>query len=212
MTWKKMIKYEGECWMWTGCKVDGYGNYRGGTAHRAVFSELRGPPPGNLVNQCGYRSCVNPDHWNAPSESDRFWAKVQKTDVCWLWVGGVDGHGYGAFRDSHGVQTLAHRKAWELTHGSYPDGMLLHRCDTPRCVRPDHMFIGDQADNIADAVSKGRHPHNEKHGSAKLTWTMVHDIRRMYAEGVSQGRIATLFGVSQMNISNIVRHKTWREN
>ena len=82
----------------------------------------------------------------------RFWPKVQKSDGCWLWIAGGDSEtGYGRIRaGGRGTtQLLAHRAAWELTNGPVPDGLwVLHHCDTPRCVRPDHLFLGDHADNM----------------------------------------------------------------
>jgi hypothetical protein len=87
----------------------------------------------------------------------RFWAKVCKTDTCWLWTG-VKSVGYGHMWDGSGRPKHAHRLSWEIHHGPIPSGMdVLHRCDTPACVRPDHLFIGTASDNMLDAVSKGRH-------------------------------------------------------
>jgi hypothetical protein len=93
--------------------------------------------------------------------ADRFWAKVLRSDGCWLWSACVDEHGYGSFvrlqeDGSHRLEG-AHRVAWELTHGPIPDGLrVCHHCDTPPCVRPDHLFLGTQADNMADMQRKGR--------------------------------------------------------
>ena len=88
----------------------------------------------------------------------RFWAKVQKTDGCWLWTGGLKVAGYGGFyTDRRGRSVLAHRVAWELTNGPIPEGLdCLHTCDTPSCVRPDHLFLGTHADNMQDAARKGK--------------------------------------------------------
>lgn len=89
----------------------------------------------------------------------RFWAKVEKSDApdgCWLWKGHADGFGYGRLNVA-GVRTQAHRYSWELTNGPIADGQFaLHKCDTPACVRPEHLFLGTQADNIHDMDQKGR--------------------------------------------------------
>lgn len=96
--------------------------------------------------------------------ADRFWSKVRKTETCWLWTAGVNSNGYGRFqyynrtqRPGKGRDLYAHRVAWMLTHGAVPDGFnLLHSCDTPRCVNPDHLRIGTQKDNGMDAVHRNR--------------------------------------------------------
>lgn len=93
----------------------------------------------------------------------RFYSKVLLGDDCWLWQGARGGSlRYGMF--SMGSRTdgtkrahFAHRVSWELWNGPIPPGQLvLHRCDVPTCVRPDHLFLGSQQDNLADARSKGR--------------------------------------------------------
>lgn len=105
----------------------------------------------------------NPQHWKTTSFEDRFWRRVNKTDTCWLWTGGCIGgrdrgptHVYGeVWRDN--VKLLTHRVSWEMAFGPIPDGLfVLHRCDTPLCVRPDHLFLGTQADNARDMWAKGR--------------------------------------------------------
>jgi hypothetical protein len=99
----------------------------------------------------------------------RFWARVEKTQACWNWRGSVRHFGHGHL-NVLGVVTMAHRFSWTLTNGSIPDGLnVLHHCDNPRCVRPDHLFLGTHADNVADMNAKGRHARGERHGRAKLT-------------------------------------------
>lgn len=88
--------------------------------------------------------------------TERFWRHVRKTDDCWLWLGGP---GYGRLRTGGKGTPLVgpHRLAWELAYGPVPDGLIVcHRCDNPRCVRPDHLFVGTHGDNARDRERKGR--------------------------------------------------------
>ena len=87
------------------------------------------------------------------SLKDRFWEKVNKTNECWEWIAGKS-HGYGVFW-INGKLLRAHRVAWSIYNGGIPEGLLvLHKCDNPACVNPDHLFIGTQQDNVDDMITK----------------------------------------------------------
>jgi hypothetical protein len=88
--------------------------------------------------------------------AESFWAKVDTTGDCWLWTRNTDADGYGRVR-WHGKYVRAHRLAYTLTHGDPGDKMVCHRCDNPTCVRPEHLFTGDNSLNMRDSVEKGRH-------------------------------------------------------
>ena len=144
------------------------------------------------------------------TRKERFEEKYTKGDGCWEWQAYKDRQGYGRFSIRR-VARLAHRISYELYVGKIPDGLCcLHRCDNPACVRPDHLFLGTQDENVYDRDVKGRGPIGEKHGSAKLTEEQVMDIRAMYGKGkTTQTKIAEMFGVDQHTISSIVLLKTW---
>lgn len=146
---------------------------------------------------------------NGPKE---FWARVEKTDSCWLWRGSRR-RAYGRMEYQGGTYS-AHRLAYLLAYGSIPFPLfVLHRCDNPLCVRPDHLFVGTPSDNMCDKVSKGRQfrPRGEKNGkSAKLTWKEVAEIRRKRASNTLQ-QLADEYGVTISNISAIALNKSWKE-
>jgi hypothetical protein len=169
---------------------------------------------------------------NSPKRSleDRFWEKVRKSDGCWLWIGARSPSGYGHINAGghNGDILYAHRVSYELHFGPIPEGLdVCHSCDKDyppgdityrSCVRPDHFFLGTQAENIADMGSKGRnhmqtHPETtrgERNGRAKLTVAGVREVRRLVEEGLSKSEVARRFGVSQTAVHYAVTGKTWR--
>ena len=90
--------------------------------------------------------------------------------------------------------------------------MVLHKCDTPACVNPDHLWLGTNTDNMADRSSKRRSARGEGHGLAKLTTTQAAEIRAKYAKGgVSQRALADEYSVSQRTVLNIHKNQIWKE-
>lgn len=92
---------------------------------------------------------------NLPLEQ-RLWAGVDTTGDCWVWTRSTADFGYGKIGDGSRVRGT-HVVSWELTNGPVPEGLwVLHRCDNPPCVRPEHLFLGTAADNNQDMIRKGR--------------------------------------------------------
>jgi hypothetical protein len=149
---------------------------------------------------------------------DRFWLMVRKTRGCWLWTGATQGSmGYGvlATGGKQGGQTRAHRLSWEIHNGPIPSGLwVLHTCDNPRCVRPDHLWLGTRQDNVDDCVTKGRNAGGggkslgEAHGMAKLTNDVVLAMRADYP-AMTQKAIAEKYGTNQTTVSLVVNRKRW---
>lgn len=145
----------------------------------------------------------------------RFWSKVKKgkKHECWLWEGAKKPSGYGNIRRNK-KYTTAHRVAWEITFGKIPDGMQIqHSCDNTSCCNPNHLMLGTVMSNYIDMVKKNRSNSNhknrqygEKHHNHKLSSEAVNEIRSSYIPGkIRQQDLAEKYGVSQVNISVIVR-------
>jgi len=176
--------------------------------------------------------------WKARAKTDpaaRFWPKVQKSDGCWLWLAGVNRQGYGKFTFSDDKKHTigAHRMSYILAHGEIPAGKdVLHRCDNPPCVNPDHLWLGTIADNMKDKVAKGRQakgvehartiniarafgrgiaPKGEEQWNAKVTENDVREIRRMHLAGLPLKAIVARFPIiGKSNAWCIAKRKTWK--
>ena len=148
-------------------------------------------------------------------DKKKFFRNIDRSggeDSCWLWQKSKRSHGYGNAWDKHkGKIVYAHRAAYELANGPIPKGMhVCHHCDTPACVRPDHLFLGTPASNAADRNAKGRHSRGERHGRAKLCENDVREIKDLAAASRYFYReIAAMYGVSRSAICLITAGKRW---
>jgi len=107
---------------------------------------------------------------------------------------------------------LAHRIAWELkNNGPVPDGKcVLHHCDNPPCVNPNHLFLGTHAANMLNMVEKNRQARGEQNGRRKLTEVDVLRIRRGYYADLTTKEIAKKLGVSCRTIQKVLRGVAWK--
>ncbi len=88
---------------------------------------------------------------------ERLNAKLDKSGNCWLWTGGHLPTGYGMIK-VEGKHRGTHRVMWEIVNGPIPAGLLVcHKCDTPACCNPAHLFLGTYFDNAWDSIDKGRY-------------------------------------------------------
>ena len=149
--------------------------------------------------------------WNQTTE-ERLMAKIdRKANGCWEWQGCLRGsktHKYGVLCHQ-GKQDGAHRVSFRLFKGEIPEGMnVCHSCDNPRCVNPDHLFIGSDSANMSDMTAKGRHPYplGETHHRAKLTNDAVRAIR---ASAQSHNQLARAYGVTKRTIINVRQRKVY---
>jgi HNH endonuclease len=232
--WSKVDKIS-ECWIWTGFvnRVPGrkrpYGMFRDQnghniSVHRQVWIWKHG-----LIDQhttveqaCGNPLCVRPEHLQVQTDADRFWSKVKKTNSCWLWIGNHYHGWYGRVRIC-GRSEGTHRAAWILTYGPVPDGMwVLHKCDNPLCVRPNHLFLGTSKDNVADCVAKDRQfrgkrdnaylwKRGEDHHSHKLIEADVRELRRLWESGEVSNKtaLARRFGVDPSTVRSVLNRTNW---
>jgi hypothetical protein len=163
------------------------------------------------------------------ADDARFWSKVNKLpgdDACWEWTAALfKKSGYGCFSFQERLQG-AHRVSWSLTNGPIPDGLwVLHKCDNRKCVRPSHLFLGTQTDNMRDMVSKGRGvpPAGDAHWmrqikevqsgaanfNAKLNEASVVEIKRALVVGVGAAALGRQYGVHSATITMISNGTNW---
>lgn len=128
---------------------------------------------------------------------------------CWDWNGSHYKQkpgflAYGTFC-IEGKKHLAHRYSYSLLKGEIPEGLcVLHQCDNPKCVNPDHLFLGTHMDNTIDKMSKGRQPKGDNHGRSKLTETQVEEIK---LSNLTQLELANIYNVSQQHISRLKKNQ-----
>jgi hypothetical protein len=187
-------------------------------------------------HECAY--AAQKDRW-----IERFWKNVDKSagpDGCWIWKGGLSSNGYGQCR-AVGRNRLAHRVSYEIVNGPIPDKLQVnHSCDIRACLQPKHLWLGTQADNIKDAMHKGRmatgeknflrrcperrlygednpsrkHPEKLARGercpSARLKEEQIPEIRMARANGETYQEIAIRYGVSISAICGVLKGLTWK--
>jgi len=212
------------------CKNDRCQKYEKTTKRRLLFKK------GKNLLQMMCPSCGKIHEYSLiPGDKVDKNGPIQRLELgpCWLWIGADGAHGYGSYTYAK-KHYRPSQFSYQLAYGPIPKGLsVLHQCDTPKCVRPDHLLAGTHRENMADMTAKKRngyrakperlargqrhgsrtHPERvargERVGRAKLTSDQVRAIRQCYVPGAGYA-MAKRFGVSPTTISEIVRRQSWR--
>ena len=142
---------------------------------------------------------------------DRFWRNVDQSGGCWEWQRETDAYGYGRFWITGRQRVAAHRFSYTVARGRVPSGLLvLHTCDNPKCVRPDHLYLGTHDDNMRDRKERGHYARGEDNNKAKLTADQVRELRRLYVpHQYGSTKLARQFGISPTAVKAILAGKAW---
>jgi len=140
-----------------------------------------------------------------------FFLKIKKTDTCWLWIGKPHDDGYGQFR-YNGKQRRAHVVSWEYHNNAIVRSgfCVLHKCDVPLCVNPDHLFLGTRIDNNIDKCMKNRQAKGRDFPQARLSEDIVIQIRKERQEGALCSDLGKKYKVHPNHIGDICKRKKWK--
>lgn len=131
---------------------------------------------------------------------------------CWYWTRSLDGSGYGNLSVNNKMWR-AHRYFFYVAYGKHPgNNVVMHKCDTPICVNPEHLSLGTQLDNIADRHRKGRNGacRGDDAPWSKLSSNQIPIIKRMFEEGIPRIQIMEKFNISKTQMYRIVKGESWR--
>ena len=177
------------------------------------------PAPAPLPRSRRWQSLITEDAIR------RFRSKVDKSSHpggCWLWTAGRGNFGYGSFAVTHRLSVGTHAVSYRIDRGEIPPGMwVLHHCDNPQCVNPEHLFLGNASDNMRDAAAKGRcalqqrgliqRARGQRHSQVKLSPAQVHQIRALFDAAQECHRsIGARFGCTAANVRRIGTRQTWK--
>jgi len=151
-------------------------------------------------------------HYKRKTMMERFYDKIDLIpfSTCWYWSGYLDKNGYGSLKINKSTKR-AHRISYEIHKEPIPSGLIvMHSCDTPTCVNPDHLLVGTYAENSADMVKKGRSnsARGERSGSSKLKEKDIIEIRDLL-NVIPKNKIAALYGVNRGVIYKIMTRRIW---
>lgn len=152
------------------------------------------------VSELVFKTTEGADKW--------FWPNVLigEPTECWPWTASIKDNGYGIVTHFEGRTEYAHRISFLLANGRLPNGDTRHTCDTRPCCNQRHLIEGSRAQNVADAVSRKRHAHGEKNGTAKLTRA---DVAAIHASLLPHTVLARQLDVHPTTVLRVRRGQTW---
>lgn len=136
--------------------------------------------------------------------------KINHDSKCWEWIGHKDSDGYGSITFKY--KTIkSHRESYKIFNGEIPKNLsVLHRCDNPSCINPDHLFLGNQSDNHKDMVSKKRHGFGERNGMSKLTTAQARKVKNMLKFGFKATEISKKLNLTYSSVQKICKGIRWK--
>lgn len=215
------VQVVGSCWIWGGRSTkEGFGRvytkpFKGRLAHLVALDSLAIPTNTSIRHKCRNKHCVRPGHLTLSEEEAvlwRFLGEVLVGDGCWEWQGScLKGKwNYGMLGTPSSGLIRAHRYSYKLFMEDPGDAFVLHKCDNPPCVRPDHLFLGDALVNAQDCSSKGRNHLGESCGTSVLTELEVRDARTQHKKGSGVRPLARKYGVAPATMYEVLTWKTWK--
>jgi hypothetical protein len=144
-----------------------------------------------------------------------FWNKVDIGEIneCWNWAWGTDGKGYGQCY-INSKKYIASRVSYFIKNGSFEKKLkVCHSCDNPKCVNPNHLWLGTSLDNTRDMINKNRayYVEGEDIGSSKLKTEDVIKIRELYDQNKNtQKELSIIYNVTEPTIRCVIKGFTWK--
>ena len=215
---KYIVGKENRCWEWIGATSEGYGvigiNGKNKQVRRVLF-ELnikKIPQKECLRSLCKNKKCVNPEHHIISIDLMFSYINKNAENSCWEWTRCLSNKGYAVFNVKNKM-ILVHRFMYEKFKNKISNKMsVCHSCDNPKCVNPEHLFLGTHKENIIDCIKKGRDKkaRGERQRKCSISEKTAIEIKTKFKEGKTIKEIYHLFDCSYQTVWNICKNRSWK--